>query len=299
MMRPLRISGTVAFMVSVLWVATFGAAVSYQPAKVYAKEVRADVVTLGGAITEIVFALGEGDRVKARDSTSNFPSEVQTLPDVGYVRALSPESVLSLEPGLILAQDGAGPQEAIDVISASRVPFVEIPSVFTADGVARKIEIVGDALGVPEKADELAAQILDDLADAQMHASQAGSDAEPPRVMFIISAAGGRIMASGTNTAAHALIELAGGVNAITQFEGYKPITDEAILAAAPEAILMMDRGGAHALPDDQLLALPAMRATPVAETGRVIRMDGLLMLGFGPRLPEAVSELVLALYPE
>ena len=74
------------------------------------------VLSVGGSVTEIVYALGEGDRLVARDSTSSFPDSAVKLPDVGYMRALAPEGVLSVNPDLIIAEEGSGPQETIDVL---------------------------------------------------------------------------------------------------------------------------------------------------------------------------------------
>ncbi|HEY4193548.1 MAG TPA: ABC transporter substrate-binding protein, partial [Mesorhizobium sp.] len=76
----------------------------------------AKIASIGGSITEIVFALGEQDRLVARDSTSVYPQEAFKLPDVGYMRQLSPEGVLSVDPSGILALQGSGPKEAIDVL---------------------------------------------------------------------------------------------------------------------------------------------------------------------------------------
>jgi iron complex transport system substrate-binding protein len=116
------------------------------------------------------------------------------------------------------------------------------------------------------------------------------------RVLFILSAQGGRLLASGTGTAADGIIRMAGGVNAIDGFEGYKTLTDEAAAVARPDVILMMDRSGDHAADDAQLFALPALAGSPAAATGSVVRMDGLLLLGFGPRTAEAVRALSRAL---
>jgi iron complex transport system substrate-binding protein len=115
--------------------------------------------------------------------------------------------------------------------------------------------------------------------------------------MFVLSTQGGRIMASGTGTAADAIIRMAGGVNAVTGFEGYKQMSDEAVGRAAPDVILMMDRGGDHGVADDDLFAMAPIRLTPAAQSRSVVRMDGLLMLGFGPRTAEAVERLSAALY--
>ncbi|MGZ2258788.1 heme/hemin ABC transporter substrate-binding protein [Roseobacter sp. A03A-229] len=198
------------------------------------------VVTLGGSVTEIVFALGEADRLVARDSTSSFPAEALDLPDVGYLRALSPEGVLSAQPDLIISEEGAGPPDAVALLTSAAIPFVEVPEARTTDQIARKIVAVGQALGVRDKAQVLAAEVVSDLQAIAEHIASA--DQPRPRVLFILSTQGGRLLASGVETSADAIIDLAGGESAIDSFEGYKAVTAEAIAQAAPEVILMMDR---------------------------------------------------------
>jgi iron complex transport system substrate-binding protein len=251
------------------------------------------VLSIGGSVTEIVYALGEGDRLVARDTTSVHPPEAEDLPDVGYMRALSPEGVLSVDPGLVIAEEGAGPPETIAILEEAAIPMVTVPDGYDRAAVSAKIEVVAEALGVPEAGDALAARVDAALADAEARAALVG---EPRRVLFVLSVEGGRILASGTGTAAHGIIGLAGAENAVTEFEGYKPLTDEAVAAAAPDAILLMDRGD-HATSDEALLSQPSIAATPAGEAGAVVRMDGLLLLGFGPRTPEAVTRLSEALY--
>lgn len=250
------------------------------------------VLSLGGSITEIIYALGEEDRLIARDTTSSFPPEVEALPDVGYLRALSPEGVLSVAPDLVIAEEGAGPPEAIAVLEAASVPFISVPDGYDRAAIRMKIETVAEALGVPDKGAELSDQIDASLADA---IEKAESGAEK-RVLFILSMQGGRILASGTNTAADGIIRLSGGQNAVTQYEGYRPLTDEAAIEAQPDVILMMDRGGTHALEDSDLFSHPGLAVTPAGKTKSVVRVDGLLLLGFGPRTPEAVQRLSEAL---
>ena len=254
------------------------------------------VLSIGGSVTEIVYALGQGDRLVARDTTSTYPPEAEDLPDVGYMRALSPEGVLSVSPELILSEDGAGPPETMAVLTSSGVDIVTIPNVESGPGIAEKIKRVGDALGVSKEAEALAANVEAEIATAKARADRLAGDS-PKRVLFVLSMQGGRVMASGTGTAASAIIELAGGVNAVTEFEGYKPMTDEAVSVAAPDVILMMDRGGDHAIANEVLFGMPAFQPTPAAETGAIVRMDGLYLLGFGPRTAKAVSDLSHHLY--
>ncbi len=256
------------------------------------------IVTVGGSVTEIVYALDQQDRLIARDTTSSYPDQVTELPDIGYARALSPEGVLSVAPDLIIAIEGAGPVETIDVLKSAQVGYISVPEIYSADGIVTKIRIVGAALDQVPAAETLAQQVADDLFAAQAAAVQAAGG-HPKKVLFILSTQGGRIMAGGRNSAADGIIRMAGGINAITAFDGYKPMTDEAVTVAAPDVILMMDRGGDHGAATKELLTMPALIPTPAARNGKVVRMNGLHLLGFGPRTASAITELSQALYGE
>lgn len=252
------------------------------------------IITLGGSVTEIAAALGAEGRIIARDTTSTWPESVQALPDVGYIRALSPENVLALDPGLIIAEGDAGPPEAVDVLKAAGIPFILVPEATDPAGIAAKIEAVARALDLPAEGAALSAEVT-----AKLDAAQARADAiaTPKRVLFVLSLKGSGVMAGGEGTEAEGIIRLAGGVNAASGFRGYKPMTDEAVLAARPDAILMMDREGELSIADADVLAQPALSQTPAAQTATIIRMDGMLLLGFGPRTPDAADALHTALY--
>ena len=253
------------------------------------------IVSIGGSVTEIIYALEQQHRLIARDTTSSFPAEVMTLPDVGYMRALSPEGVLSVTPNLIVAEEGSGPPEAIDLLKAASVSFVTVTDKFSSQGIIDKVLAVGWALGVESKAQALAKSLTLELAAAEAAANV--NDGSQKKVLFVLSVRGGRILASGTNTAADGIIRMAGAINAISEFEGYKLLSDEAIIAAAPDIILMMDRGGDHSTAADELFALPAVATTPAAQSRAIIRMNGLYLLGFGPRTGKAILQLSKALY--
>ncbi|MEM6940417.1 MAG: ABC transporter substrate-binding protein [Pseudomonadota bacterium] len=275
------------------FIAFFGAALAWQ-VRADQQEVKGNIVSIGGSVTEIVYALDQQHRLIARDSTSLYPPEAAVLPDVGYMRALSPEGVLSVGPELVIAEAGAGPANAVDVLRKSSIPYVDVPEVYSPDGVIDKIRIVGDALAVPDAAAALATRVEADLNAAveKVAAQPAGNK----RVLFVLTTRGGRIMAGGLGTSADAIISLSGGENVIRSFEGYKPVTEEAIAAAQPDVILMMARGGNHSSSNEDLWAMPALSETPAAQNDAVVRIDGLLLLGFGPRTPEAISALHSAL---
>ncbi|WP_108461014.1 heme/hemin ABC transporter substrate-binding protein [Devosia naphthalenivorans] len=252
------------------------------------------LVSIGGSLTEIIYALGEEERLVARDQTALFPEAATQLPDVGYMRALAPEGVLSVNPTALLVIEGSGPPEALDVLSHTGVQYQAVPESFSHEGILVKVRAVGQALGVPGKAESLISEIDTALKSVE---ARTADIAERKRVLFVLSTDGGKIQASGTDTAANGIIELAGAINAVGDYSGYKALTEEAVIEAAPDVILMMDRGGDHATTDADLLANPAIALTEAGRNKAIIRLDGAYLLGFGPRTAAAVGELVDALY--
>jgi iron complex transport system substrate-binding protein len=254
------------------------------------------LVTIGGAITEIVYALGAGDRIVARDSTSMYPEEALKLPDVGYMRALSPEGVIATNPTAILAVEGSGPADALAVLKSAGIPFETVPEGYDRAAILKKIDVVGNFLGLGDKAKELEAQVGADL-DAAIADAAKRPENERKRVLFILSFQNGRIMAAGNHTAADGIIGLSGGINATDgTFEGYKPLTDEAVINAKPDVIMVMTRPGAGST-DEEVLAHPAISVTPAGEKKAILRMNSLHLLGFGPRTASAIRDLNKELY--
>lgn len=264
--------------------ASEGTAVFADPSKIAA---------IGGSITEIVYALGEEKHLVARDSTSNYPKAALDLPDVGYMRQLSPEGVLSVNPTGILALHGSGPREAVDVLKKTSIPFIEVPEHYSHEGILEKVRIVGKALGVDAKAEVLAKALDAKLTAAEQ---QTASIKERKRILFVLSMQGGKILAAGRETAADGIVKLAGGVNAVEGFSGYKQMSDEAIITAGPDVILMMNNAGPP-VSDDELFGNPSIASTPAGAARKLIRMDGGYLLGFGPRTADAIHDLAVSLY--
>ncbi|MGE0282213.1 MAG: hemin ABC transporter substrate-binding protein [Rhizobiaceae bacterium] len=252
------------------------------------------VVSIGGSITEIAFALGEQNKLVARDSTSVFPPEAFKLPDVGYMRQLAPEGVLSVNPTGIVALQGSGPREAVEVLKKASIPYVEVPETFDHQGILVKVRAVGKALSAEAKAEALAIELDKKLTQAER---QTAAIKHRKRILFILSFQGGKILGSGGDTAADGIIRLAGAVNAVEGFAGYKQLSDEAIIASKPDVILMMDRSRDHGAKREELFAHPALASTPAAAEKQLIRMDGAYLLGFGPRTAEAIHDLAKSLY--
>ena len=175
------------------------------------------VVSVGGGITEIVYALGMGQRVVGVDDTSDYPAAAQTLPKVGYARTLSAEGLLSLNPSLILTTDEAGPAAALAQVERAGVRVVRVASEHSLDGVYANIRRVARSLGVVAKGEALVLRLS---RDASSLAWRGRRVANPVKVMFILQTGGGSPLVAGRGTAADAMIALAGGQDAGSAYTG-------------------------------------------------------------------------------
>ncbi|TWT15317.1 hemin ABC transporter substrate-binding protein [Reyranella sp. CPCC 100927] len=254
------------------------------------------VVAIGSSVTEIVYALGAGDRLIGADTTSMYPEPALQLPRVGYMRQISAEGVLSLRPTLIISTTAAGPPAAFDQLRTAGVATLVLPDDYDFDSVLRKIDGIGTALGRQDAARSL---ITASRAEMSSLADKLAQAAERPKVLSLLSVSQGPPQAAGRVTAADGIIRLAGGTNAITSYEGYRPITAEGALAQAPD-VLMVSAQTLQALGGvDNLLAAASLALTPAGKARRVFALDALLLLGFGPRTPEAARHLAAFLHPE
>jgi iron complex transport system substrate-binding protein len=253
------------------------------------------IVAIGGTVTEILYALGIEDWVVGVDQTSNYPPAATEKPTVGYMRALSAEGVLSLRPSVVIAIEDSGPKDTIDVLERASVPFVLVPKAHDADGVAKTIRFVAEAVGETEKGEALASAVGADLATV---AAMRDGIKERRKAVFILGMNGDALMVAGSHTGAADIFALAGVDNALAAMEGYKPAGDEATLAAAPEALVMMSERSGN-VSDDTVFAAPALSATPAARDRRLIRMSGTYLLNFGPRTAHAARDLAASVYPD
>lgn len=242
------------------------------------------LVTIGGGVTETVYALGKGDLIVGVDSSSLKPLEATKLPQVGYQGAFSVEGVLSLKPTLVLLAAAAGPPTAVRALEASGIKTLVMTDLHSIEGAKEKIQTIAKALGVPERGAALVAKIDADLQDTV-------KSRHPARVLFIYSRGAGSVSVSGQKTAAAAMVELAGGVIPFT-FDGYRPLTAEGVLVVKPDVILMPKLGLEASGGVEGVLKLAGVRDTPAGKTRRIVAMEDLALLGFGPRVGETVADL-------
>jgi len=256
------------------------------------------ILSIGGDVTEILYALGAGNRIVGVDTTSQFPSEaLKDKQSVGYMRALSSEGVVSVGATVILASEGSGPPEVVKTLKASSVPYIEVSDKSSAEGIVGKVRLVAKVVGAEGEGEKLVQKVMDDFKVLADWRSKLG---RPLRALFVLAVQNGRVLVGGQNTSADAILKLAGSKNVADDVTGFRPLPDEAIVALAPEVIVAMRRSSdkdGHDL--SQLSELKGVQSTPAGAAKRIIMVDGLYTLGFGPRAPAAARDLMAKFYPD
>lgn len=247
------------------------------------------IASAGGDLTEILFEFGVGERVIGVDSTSIYPPQVKALEQIGYVRGLSAEGVLAIAPDLLVGSSDMGPPVVMDNLQAAGLEIAYAPEGQGAERYVQKVRFIGGLLDMPVRAEELIATYRDALAEI---ATRREKLAQSPRVLLVLSVRDGAPIVAGKGTTGHDIITLSGGQN-VADFEGWKPMNSEAIIAAQPQLIVMsdahMERLGGH----DVVMSRPDIATTPAGRNNAYISLNAQLMLQFGPRSPQAMHALL------
>jgi iron complex transport system substrate-binding protein len=252
------------------------------------------IVSVGGGLTEIMYALGAEKELVGVDTTSLYPQAATKLPSVGYARALSSEGVLALSPTLVIATEDAGPPAVLRQIVTAGVPVSVLSANDKFEGVIERVRHVGALIEQTTRAGQLEAQLKQDW--QRVRAPILARKTSAPRVLFILSHSPAQIMVGGRKTSADAMIAYAGARNAVDGFDGFKPLTPEAVIAAQPDIVLFTEQGMTVVGGMDGALKLPGLAQTPAGQKRRIVALEAMFMLGFGPRLPQALSALDQAL---
>ncbi|WP_422467193.1 heme/hemin ABC transporter substrate-binding protein [Endozoicomonas sp. ALC013] len=259
------------------------------------------IVSAGNGVTEIIYALGAGDQVIAVDQTSTWPLEVNQLPRLGYHKQLSAEGILALGPTLLIGTEDMGPTATLTQLKSAGVAVAALPLEHTADSIEHQIKSLAGILGKEEQGEALWDDIEDSLDEAQAMASayQQQHEKNVP-VLFVLTMGGRSPTIAGTGTAANAIIGLAGGYNpAAEQFKGYKALSNEAMLLLAPEVIIFPGSTSNPDMTPAKLLdQMPILKQTPAGKNGRVVAIDGNMLLGgLGPRTGDVALSLAKSFY--
>lgn len=252
------------------------------------------IISVGGDVTEIVFALGHGDRVIAVDDTSLWPEAVASRPKVGYLRSLAAEGLLSLRPDLLLVGSGAGPESTLRQVASAGVTVARVPEGHSLDIIGRKIDVVIAALGGEGGGEGRGADVRAtfdrDRAELERDLTTLRRQSEPRTTLLLATGATASPQAAGRHTAGDAIIGLIGAANVFAH-PGYKAVSVEALAASAPDVILVLDpRGSGDAVAE--LAGQPIVGLTPAGRAGRIFRVSSSGLLAFGPRTPRFALEL-------
>ena len=252
------------------------------------------IVSLDGGVTEILFALGMGDRLVGRDISTTF-AEAEKIPLLTKAHDISAESVLSVRPDLVIASELIGPPEAKASIEAAGVPVVTMNPVVAVDGVGDRIRAVGELAGVAPAAEELAAGLDEEL--DEVAAAPAGAEAPLVAFLYVRGSAGVYLMA-GPGSGVDSLIEASGATDASAKIglsDPFTPLTSEALVKAQPDVILVTTTGLESVDGVAGLMQIPGVAQTPAGRSGRVVTMEDGLLFSFGVRTPEVVESLKAA----
>lgn len=256
-----------------------------------------------GTLARTVFELGLGDSVVGRDISTQF-DEAADLPLVTQNgHDLSAEAILDLDPTVILTDTSLGPWNVILQMRDAGIPVVVLDAHRGLDNVAELTRGVAEALGVPEAGAALAERTEAEVAKVRAAIDKVAPQAETDRLRTIflyVRGQSGVYYLFGEKSGADGLIDALGLYDVADEIEwnGMKPVTDEAIIAAQPELVLMMSGGLDSVDGVDGLLArLPALANTPAGEHDRFVDMNDSEILGFGPRTAAVLNALAVAVY--
>lgn len=259
------------------------------------------LVSLGGGMTEVLYALGADTHVVGVDTTSLYPEAALHTPKVGYMRQLSAEGVLSLRPTAVLGTHEAGPAAVLAQLRQAGVDLHLVRADHSFEELRRKVRAAAQASGRARQGRELESalqarwtQVLDRIGRGGRAHGKAPA-AKGPRVLFVMSHAG-RAQGAGVGTAAHAVLEMVGAQNVFASLGGYRPLSAEAVAQASPQVLVTTRESVEGAGGIDRFWGHPGLAYTPAARHGRLVVVDTMALLGFGPRLPDALERLHEAL---
>jgi iron complex transport system substrate-binding protein len=253
------------------------------------------IITAGSAITETVCALGDCDKIIASDRASLYPSKIQQLPSIGYRSGINAEGIISLKPTLIIAEKDYVEEGVLTQLFSTGIKLVIVDRKNNVNDTKKFIAQIAATLNREEEGKKLVQSIEQDLTEAKNLLQKTTTS---PKVLCIYNRGTATISIAGTNTFGDILNYL-GATNAISSVEGYKQLNTEALIAANPEYLLMVSSGFESLGGVEGVLKIPGVDQTTAGKKKQIIAFDGLMLTNFGPRLGQAVRQLVMLLHPE
>ena len=250
------------------------------------------IITIGGSVTEIVFELGIGNQVVAVDQSSISPEKVTKLPQVGYIRMISSEGILSLNPDIILTTTDIGPQKVVDQLKKSGVDLYIYDSAYNLDGIIALVENISSDLDLKSKGTE----IIQNIGKNNQKVEKIKRNlTQNSKMVFFMNPSIGSFTAAGENTKANYLIQYLGGENIFSnQFKKYSKVTKENIINLNPDIILA---GSTRNNNEEEILSLfyekDEFNSINAVENKNVIFINMGKYLTYGSKFSQNVYELL------
>ena len=243
---------------------------------------RSKIVVAGGSITEIVYFLGMEDKLVGVDITSNFPKEAKKLKSIGYLRNLSIEGILSLSPGLVLAEEDIGPPIIVNQLRKTSIDLRIIKEKNNLNGIHNKILCISKILNTSLEDNKDYVELQKKL--YRVRNLKKINSKKIKKILLILMMRGSSPVVAGKNTSGQGFIEMIGHENSMKNLNGWKPVSSEEIIKKNPDYIIITKRAFKSFSSLDQFLSIPGISSTLAAKKKNIIVKDGMSMLGFGPR---------------
>lgn len=247
------------------------------------------IVSAGGSITEVIYALGKEDWVVATDSTSRYPEAANSLPKVGYFRQIGAESVLSFRPTHLIGAQATGPKDVLTQLTAAGLKVTIMGEDKSLDGLLTMILEIGELLGARETAEALSLKLSSKVQSLSLQVPKG----KEVKGLFVLSNADRGLTVAGNNTVPQALFDAAKISNAAHELSNYKVLDNEAIAAQQPDFILLASHRFTDASDIKSICQHPSLIMTPAGKHCRVLVMDSSTSLGLSPRFPQALEQLI------
>ena len=253
------------------------------------------IISLAPANTEILFALGLGDKVVGDTDYCNYPAEAQNVSKVGGFSTPTIEKIVALEPYVVFAapihEDTVIPQlENLGIKVIALAPT-------TINETYDAIELVGNVTGVQKAADTLVKNMKARI-NAVTSLVANLSDKEKPNVFYIVWH--DPLMSAGGDTLQSQIIELAGGKNIFVNSSGYPPVSLETVLDRNPDIIIASTGMGSGVdAPLNWALNESRLQVTNASKEGKIFSINTDLTGRFGPRIVDAVEEMFRLIHPD
>ena len=255
------------------------------------------VVVAGGSITEIIYFLNSEEKIVAIDVTSNYPEKAKELPSIGYVRNLSAEGILSMNPSIVFGEDDMGPPGVIKQLRDINIDLRIIPEEKTIDGILDKIYCIASIIDkLPNAESKINSTLIPDILNIEKRLST--STLIPKRVMFIFSIKGNKIIVAGSGTSGNGFIKMTGSENIFGTIEGWKSVSQEAVIKENPDYIIMSQRDLHNSETIKSISENPIFKNIKASKEGNFIFDDAMAMLGYGPRTIKSVLNAINTMYP-